>query len=317
MPRFMRDRLSALTADRRYWDKKHPEHQAHLDFTVKAFEQTYPDPLVPTKEQEEWAARENLRLRELSAKPAYWNNRHPDHARALAEVTRGYDKLNAVLYGTQAPARAETPKPAPRDPLDPVMSAPTSFARAMSDTQTAQAGQAGPVPTAKPYSASKLQTFGLAPRAGYPPSSELPEVQTTSKRDAPTALAESVPRPNPPKVIHPDISAPPGIDGNFIWSPLMVTPSQIEMLWRDLEDPHSAFESFKKGHEQEGTRVPDPTTGELRPPTEKELENWFKEWQEHVKDFLQDYYEKKDPLFPDEGERVPPLMPIQPENPVG
>lgn len=164
MPGYTKDQLSAFVADRRYWDKKHPEHQAHLDFTVKAFEQTYPDSLMPTKEQEEWAARENLRLRELSAKPAYWNNRHPDHARALAEVTRGYDKLNAVLYGTPGPdadRQAETPKQTARDPFDPARPSPASFAHAMSATQTAQAAPAAQVPS--PRQVHRDETIGDRP----------------------------------------------------------------------------------------------------------------------------------------------------------
>lgn len=149
MPRYTKDQLTSFVADRRYWDKKHPEHQAHLDFTVKAFEETYPDPLVPTPEQEEWAAAEAKRLREMAKLRPFWDKRDPGHAQAYAGVTRGFDKINAVLYGTQdpgdaAPASApvERPMRATRDPLDPGMPSPTSFAQAASATQSAQAGQA-------------------------------------------------------------------------------------------------------------------------------------------------------------------------------
>ncbi|MCM0021492.1 MAG: M23 family metallopeptidase [Tagaea sp.] len=141
MARYTKDQLAGFVADPRYRDRKHPEHEAHLDFTVQAFEETYPDPVAPTPEQEEWAKREEKRLRDLVALPAYRDKRDPDHAKTFADVTRGYDKLNAVLYGTPA-SDGETTKPALRDPLDPVMPPPAAFARAMSAPQSAQAGQA-------------------------------------------------------------------------------------------------------------------------------------------------------------------------------
>jgi hypothetical protein len=103
MPRYGKNQLDAFVADRRYWDKKHPEHQAHLDFTVKAFEETYPDPLMPTKEQEEWAAAEEKRLREMAKLRPFWDKRDPGHEGARAEFYRGFDKINAVLYGTPEP----------------------------------------------------------------------------------------------------------------------------------------------------------------------------------------------------------------------
>lgn len=130
MPGYSKSQLNAFVADRRYWDKKHPEHRAHLDFTVKAFEETYPDPLMPTKEQEEWAAAEEKRLRELAKLRPFWDKRDPDHARAYGEVTRGFDKINAVLYG----------------PPDPDGQPPARFARAVQATQTAQTAQAPAAP---------------------------------------------------------------------------------------------------------------------------------------------------------------------------
>jgi hypothetical protein len=320
MPRYSKSQLQGFVADRRYWDRKHPEHKAHLDFTVKAFEETYPDPIAPTKEQEEWAAQEEKRLRQLAFRPAYSNKRDPDHARAVAEVHRGFDKINAVLYGTPDPDEADqadasdAPAKTP-DPLDPVMpgaarSKTWAFVPPKSLLEpAAQLARSGVSPSNNPSLNARSQTVDRPPRFGVSFATDI--------RETPPVLAENAPRPNPPKVIHPEISAPPGIDGSFIWSPKMVTPSQIETLWRDLEDPKSAFETFKKGFEHEGARVPDPATGELRPPTEKELEIWFQQWLDDLRDFLQDYYEKKDSLFPDEGDRVPPLMPIQPENPVG
>jgi murein DD-endopeptidase MepM/ murein hydrolase activator NlpD len=142
MPLYGKNQLAGFVADPRYRDRKHPEHKDHLAFTVKAFEESYPDPLMPTPEQEEWAKREEKRLRGMVALPAYRDKRDPDHARTFEDVTRGYGKLNAVLYGTPAPESddAETPKPVEtRMSASFAQPAPDLFQRA---NQLAQAGQA-------------------------------------------------------------------------------------------------------------------------------------------------------------------------------
>ncbi|MFM7346771.1 MAG: M23 family metallopeptidase [Tagaea sp.] len=178
MPRYGKSQLDGFVADRRYWDQKHPEHQAHLDFTVKAFEAAYPDPVAPTPEQEEWAAAEEKRLREMGKLRPFWDRRDPGHAAARAEFYRGFDKINAVLYGTQdpdgdAPAPVERPMRAARDPLDPTAPAPDGFARAARATQMAQAAQAAPAPPAQfpsPAQIHRNETIGdrPAPSAGNP-----------------------------------------------------------------------------------------------------------------------------------------------------
>jgi murein DD-endopeptidase MepM/ murein hydrolase activator NlpD len=146
MPLYGKNQLAGFVADPRYRDRKHPEHEDHFAFTTRAFEETYPDPLMPTPEQEEWAKREEKRLREMVALPAYRDKRDPDHARTFAGVTRGYGKLNAVLYGTPAPEEAETPKPV-ETPMSSSLARPANATTPASDlfqraNQLAQAGQA-------------------------------------------------------------------------------------------------------------------------------------------------------------------------------
>jgi murein DD-endopeptidase MepM/ murein hydrolase activator NlpD len=147
MPRYSKSQLDGFVADRRYWDKKHPEHKAHLDFTVKAFEDSYPDPLMPTKEQEDWAAQEEKRLREMAKLRPFRDKSDPGHADARASFHRGFDKINAVLYGAQAPEpEADEPAPAKApDPLD-----PATFAR-MASTRTP------PAPNPPDFAAQRAQ----------------------------------------------------------------------------------------------------------------------------------------------------------------
>ncbi|MFM7346769.1 MAG: peptidoglycan DD-metalloendopeptidase family protein [Tagaea sp.] len=182
MPRYSKSQLDGFVADRRYWDKKHPEHQAHLDFTVKAFEETYPDPLMPTKEQEEWAAAEEKRLREMGKLRPFWDRRDPGHAAARAEFYRGFDKINAVLYGTPASDgdASAASKTDARDPLDPAAPAPDGFARAARATQMAQAAQA-PQPAPPPIHQTNPPP-SADPQQRYPNPNTLRETEDERAR---------------------------------------------------------------------------------------------------------------------------------------
>jgi hypothetical protein len=115
------------------------------------------------------------------------------------------------------------------------------------------------------------------------------------------------PVPMPPRVIHPDIKLPDGWDPKLLFSPLQVSPEQIEELWKQLDDPKTAFERFKESWKN-GTGL-DPATGQLRPLTEQELRNSFERDQDLIKEFLWDYYHKRDRIFPEERERVNPDSP--------
>jgi hypothetical protein len=325
MPRYSKHQLDGFVADRRYWDRKHPDHDDWVGFTTKAFEETYPDrqTIVATPEQEAQSKREMERLRKMVALPAYRDKRDPGHAALLDEVTRGFDALNEAEFGPLESA-ASTPKQKDHDPLTPLD--PAAFARKVAARPQTPAPLQAPnllelgvrtglterrdtifSGTEKPNATSEevdKSVFGL-----IPPDTHRRNTRSTFN------LTQNTPRQNPPKVIHPEITAPGGTDGAFVWSPLMVTPSQIEMLWKDLEEPERALDDFMKGFKDHQVR--DPATGEMRPPTDEELKRWFEEWQQHIRDFLQDYHDKKDSLFPDEKERTPPLMEQQPENPIG
>ncbi|MCM0020059.1 MAG: hypothetical protein NBV67_08705 [Tagaea sp.] len=324
MARYTKDQLAGFVADPRYRDRKHPEHKAHLDFTVKAFEETYPDPVAPTLEQEEWAAAEEKRLRDLVALPAYRDKRDPDHAKTFADVTRGYDKLNAVLYGTPA-SDGETTKPV-ATPMSSIFARPASATTPAPDifqraNQLAQAGQA-PAPYQRP-TPTNVEALGRAsseqgdPRKG--PGTQVAQETPDGRRSSfqfelgLRPARGGGPLEMPPRVIHHGTDAPWDVEAKWAIYPTQVRPEVIHKLWEFLDNEEENFARYAREEREKGRTSRHWLTGSPTPISDSQLRAEFRQLREETKEFLWEYYYQIEPLFPDEKKRVPPDGPTKDE----
>ncbi|MBN9499184.1 MAG: hypothetical protein J0H39_20715 [Alphaproteobacteria bacterium] len=289
MPNYTLAQLRAMQAERRYWDKRDPANADFVAQVDQGYRDLFDEPaaLVPTPEQEEQSRRLEEDLRRRMARSEYWNPRHADYQRLHDDVAQGYAKL----YPAAAPASPmaepeQTPPPEPVNLLE--------LTRRMLPVGSSSRMNLQEV---KPSSESNLvlstsgSQIALSPFWQKPPAPE------------PT-VPERSPVPMPPKIIHPDISAPPNSDPNLIYSPLQVDPSQIEKLWKFLDDPEWGYQKFLE--EWGNKKWKDPVTGEERPFTEKELRDSFERDQDKTKEFLWDYYHRRDSVFPEDKERAFP-----------
>lgn len=290
MPNYTLAQLRAMQVERRYWDKRHPENADFVAQVDQGYRDLFDEPagIVATPEQEEQSRRLEEDLRRRMARSEYWNPRHADYQRLHDDVAQGYAKL----YPTAAPASpmAEPEQAPPPEPVNLLELAQQMMPIGSSSRMNLQQEEKARSKNNLVLSTSGSQ-IALSPFWQKPP---------TPKPTVP----ERSPVPMPPKVIHPDISAPPNSDPNLIYSPLQVDPSQIEKLWKFLDDPEWGYQKF---HEAWGDKKwTNPVTGEERPFTEKELRDSFERYQDETKEFLWDYYHRRDSVFPDDKERVFP-----------